>query len=74
MSTLTEIQDAVAQLPSNEKKALQLWLNSQAEPEMTAQEEEHLLRSLDEAMRDIDAGKGVSMDEVRKRVGSWAAK
>ena len=74
MSTLIEIQDAVAQLPSNEKKALQLWLNSQAEPEMTAQEEQRLLRSLDEAMRDIDAGKGVSIDEVRKRVGSWAAK
>ena len=74
MSTLIEIQDAVAQLPSNEKKALQLWLNSQAEPEMTAQEEQRLLRSLDEAIRDIDAGKGVSIDEVRKRVGSWAAK
>jgi hypothetical protein len=74
MSTLIEIQAAVAQLPGNEKKALQLWLNSQAEPEMTAQEEQRLLRSLDEAMRDVDAGKGVSMDEVRKRVGSWAAK
>ena len=74
MSTLIEIQDAVAQLPSNEKKALQLWLNSQAEPEMTAQEEQRLLRSLDEAMRDVDAGKGVPIDEVRKRVGSWAAK
>jgi hypothetical protein len=74
MSTLIEIQDAVAQLPSNEKKALQLWLNSQAEPEMTAQEEQRLLRSLDEAMRDIDAGNGVSIDEVRKRVGSWVAK
>ena len=74
MRTLIEIQDAVAQLPSNEKKALQLWLNSQAEPEMTAQEEQRLLRSLDEAMRDIDAGKGVSIDEARKRVSSWAAK
>jgi hypothetical protein len=74
MSTLIEIQDAVAQLPSNEKKALQLWLNSQAEPEMTAQEEQCLLCSLDEAMRDIDAGKGVSMDEARRRISSWAAK
>lgn len=74
MSTLIEIQDAVAQLPSDEKKALQLWLNSQAEPEMTAQEEQRLLRSLDDAMRDIDAGKGVSIEEVRQRVGSWAAK
>jgi hypothetical protein len=74
MSTLTEIQDAVAHLPINEKKALQLWLNSQTEPEMSNQEEEHLLRSLDEAMRDIDAGKGVGMDDARKRVTSWAAK
>ena len=74
MSTLTEIQEAVARLPGNEKKALQLWLNSQTEPEMSPQEEECLLRSLDEAMRDIDAGKGVSTDDVRKRVGSWAAK
>ena len=74
MSTLAEIQDAVAQLPSNERKALQLWLNSQAEPEMTTQEEERLLLSLDQAVRDIDAGKGVPMDEVRRRVGSWAAR
>lgn len=74
MSTLIEIQDAVAQLPSNEKKTLQLWLNSQTEPEMTAHEEERLLRSLDEAIRDVDAGKGVSIDEARKSVGSWAAK
>ena len=74
MSTLAEIQDAVAQLPGNERKALQLWLNSQAEPEMTAQEEQRLLRSLDEAIREIDSGKGVSTEEVRKRVGSWAAR
>ena len=74
MSTLVEIQDAVARLPSDEKKVLQVWLNSQAEPEMIAQEEERLLHSLDEAIRDIDAGKGVSMDEVRKRVGSCVEK
>jgi hypothetical protein len=74
MSTLVEIQDAVAQLPGSERKALQLWLNSQTEPELTAPEEQRLLRSLDEAVRDLDAGKGVALDEVRKRVGSWAAK
>ena len=74
MSTLAEIQDAVAQLPRAERKALQLWLNSQAEPEMSAEEETRLLRSLDEAIRDIDAGKGVTIDEVRKQIGSWAAR
>ncbi len=74
MSTLLEIQDAVSNLPSSERKALQLWLNSQAEPELTAAEEALLLRSLDEAVRDIDAGNGAGLDEVRKRVGSWAVK
>ena len=74
MNTLVEIQDAVAQLPNRERKALQLWLNSQSEPELTAQEEQRLLRSLDEAVRDIDADKGVPINDVRKRVASWAAK
>jgi hypothetical protein len=74
MSTLIEIQDAVARLPGHERRALQAWLNSQGEPEMTPQEEQRLLDSLDAAARDIDAGKGVSIDEVRKRVGLWAAK
>jgi hypothetical protein len=74
MSTLAEIQDAVAQLPRAERKALQIWLNSQAEPEMSAEEEVRLLRSLDEAIRDIDAGKGVAIGELRQQVGSWAAR
>ena len=74
MSTLVEIQDAVTHLPGNERKALQLWLNSMIEPDLSVQEEERLLRSLDEAVRDIDAGKGIGIDEVRKRVGSWVAK
>ena len=74
MSALAEIQDAIAHLPSREREALQLWLNSQSEPVLTALEEQRRLRSLDEAVRDIDAGKGVAIDDVRKRVGSWAAK
>ena len=74
MSTLVEIQDAVTRLPGSERKALQLWLNSQVEPELSAQEERRLLRSLDEAIRDIDANKGIPINDVRKRVASWAAK
>ncbi len=74
MSTLVEIQDAVALLPGSERKALQLWLNSQTEPELSALEEQRLLRSLDEAVRDLDAGKGVPINDARKRVASWAAK
>ena len=53
MSTLVEFQDAVAQLPGDERKALHVWLNSQAESGLTAPEEQRLLRSLDEAGRHI---------------------
>jgi len=74
MSTLAEIQEAVTKLRDDEKEALALWLNSQRAPEMSAQEEQQLLRSLDEAIRDVDAGKGVPMEDVRKQVASWAAK
>jgi hypothetical protein len=74
MSTLVEIQDAVVRLSSDERKALQLWLNSQSEPILTPREEERLLRSLDDAASDIDSGKGLSLNDVRKRVASWAAK
>ena len=71
MSTLVEIQDAVAHLPGDERKALQLWLNSMVDTDLSVPEEERLLRSLDEAVREIDAGKGIAIDEVRKRVSSW---
>jgi hypothetical protein len=74
MSTLVEIQDAVTHLSSRERKALQLWLNSMVEPDINPREEARLLQSLDDAVRDVDAGKGIEIDEVRKRIGSWAAK
>ncbi|MGE3310909.1 MAG: hypothetical protein AB7O66_13145 [Limisphaerales bacterium] len=74
MSTLVEIQEAVALLPKSEQQALKVWLNSQAEPEMTAEEEAQLLGSLDEATRNIDTGRGLPLEEVRQRVRSWAAR
>jgi hypothetical protein len=74
MSTLVEIQDVVARVPGDERKALQFRLDSQTDSELSADDERRLLRSLDEALRDIDAGKGVPLNDVRKRVASWAAK
>lgn len=69
-----EIQDAVGKLPPNEKTALSLWLDSQNSPAMSTHEEQQLLRSLDEAARDVNAGKGVSLADARKLVASWAGK
>ena len=74
MSTLMEIQEAVAKLHDDEKAALSLWLNSQAAPAINAQEEQQLLRSLDEAMREVDAGRGVSLTDAHQLVASWATK
>ena len=74
MSTLLEIQEAVTKLPEDEKNALSLWLGSQSPPAMTSQEESQLLRSLDEAIGDLDAGRGVPMSDAHKLVASWAAK
>jgi hypothetical protein len=74
VSTLLEIQEAVTKLRDEEKAALSLWLNSQAAPAMSAQEEQQLLRSLDEAIRDVDAGKGVTLKDAHKLVASWVAK
>jgi hypothetical protein len=69
-----EIQAAVGKLPPSEKAALSLWLDSQAAPAMSAHEEQQLLRSLDEAMRDVDAGRGVSLADAHQLVASWATK
>jgi predicted transcriptional regulator len=74
MSTLAEIQDAISQLSEREQAALAAWLDSRRTLSLNIQNEESLLRSIDEATRDIDAGKGVPIEEVRRRVASWAAK
>jgi hypothetical protein len=66
--TLLEIQTAVLKLDSDEKKALSLWLDSQMGPELTRDEERLLLASLDQAIREIDAGKGLSMKDARREV------
>jgi predicted transcriptional regulator len=74
MSTLAEIQDAISQLSDREQAALAAWLDSRRTTPLNIQEEEALLRSLDEATQDINTGKGVPIEEVRRRVASWVAK
>ena len=74
MSTLVEIQDAITKLRDDERSALAAWLMSRGVPELSAEDEQRLLRSLDEAIRDVDAGQGVPIGDVRQRVTSWAAK
>lgn len=74
MSTITEIQEAIARLPASEKSALSVWLQSQEEPVMSEAEEAALLESLDKAAAEFDAGKGIPIERVREDIRRWAGK
>jgi FMN-dependent NADH-azoreductase len=74
MSTVIEIQEAIQKLPSKDKSALTAWLESQEEPALSSQEEAALLARLDKAAQELDAGKGVPLQNVRAMVGKWATK
>ncbi len=72
MSTITEIQEAIAKLPANQKSALAAWLQSQEEPIMSEAEEAALLGRLDKAAAELDAGKGVPAARIREQIRGWA--
>lgn len=74
LSTMTEIQQAIQQLPPEEKKATSACLSSQGDLEISEQEEAALLASLDKAARQLDVGEGVPIEQVRKLVGQWASR
>lgn len=76
MSFETLIAEVSALPPEKRHQLMQYMVKLQMpeEPNINREDEQRLLQSLDEATRDIDSGKGVSIDEARKRVGSWAAK
>ena len=74
MSTLSEIQEAITGLREDERLALSAWLESQNAPRLGSEEEDRLLRSLDDALRDLDSGKGTLIEEARKLVNTWAGK
>ena len=69
-----EIQDAIQKLSPKEKSTLTVWLESQETPVMSASEEAALLARLDKAAQELDAGKGIPVEQVRGMVGKWATK
>lgn len=74
MSTITEIQEAIARLPAIEKSALSAWLQSQEEPPMSEAEEAALLATPDKAAAELDAGKGIPIERVREDIRRWTSK
>jgi len=71
MSTLTEIEKAIQSLPAAERDILEARLFSRRLG-LEADERSRLLASLDEADHEIDAGLGISADQLREAVRSWA--
>ena len=76
MSTIAEIETALAELPALEREAFEsrllAWrfgLECLSEDERT-----ELLASLDAAKREIDAGQSDTAGELRQAVRAWAGK
>jgi hypothetical protein len=74
LSSITEIQEAIAKLPHRERSALVVWLRSQDEMRMSEGEETALLAALDKAVDELDDGRGVPAARVREMVGQWLTK
>lgn len=74
MSTMLEIQEAIQKLSPKEKSALATWMESEQTPVMSEREEAALLARLDKAANELDAGKGVPLEQVRGRLGKWATR
>jgi len=76
MSTVVEIETAIASLPAEEREALEARLLARrfGIDALSANERGELLASLDEAEREIDAGRSLSADELRQSARTWLGK
>jgi hypothetical protein len=73
MSTVEAIEQAIEGLTAAEREALESRLLTRrfGLDSLNNQERTELLRSLDQAERDIDEGRSHTADELRKAVRSW---
>jgi len=76
MSTVPEIESAIARLPEAERDALEARLLSRrfGLEALDVEERTALLASLDEAEREIDDGHGLSADDLRRSVRGWTGR
>ncbi|MEI6562192.1 MAG: hypothetical protein WCO68_08935 [Verrucomicrobiota bacterium] len=76
MSTITEIEDAIEHLPVAEREFLESRLLARrfGLDTLNPEDRRQFLVSLDEAEREIDAGGGLSADELRQKLRSWVGR
>jgi len=73
MATVQEIEQAIERLPETERNALESRLLARR-CGLNDEEQAELLRSLDEAEREIDEGRSYNTDEMRQALRGWLGK
>jgi len=76
MATVQEIEQAIEWLPETERNALESRLLARrcGLSSLNDEEQAELLRSLDEAEREIDEGRSYNTDEMRQALRGWLGK
>jgi hypothetical protein len=73
VSTVQEIQNAIASLPQDERLSLFDWMHGQEERDYLANDPA-LLRLAEAGARQLDAGQGISLEDARKLASKWTTK
>ena len=76
MSTVTEIEDAIARLPEAERENLETRILARRFGMDPFEESDRaeLLESFDEAEREMEAGHSHTIEELRAAVRTWAGR
>ncbi len=73
MSTVQEIQQAIAHLPSEERLGLLHWIHSQEEAGLSP-EDSLIFEQAEQGARQLDDGQGISLEAARKLTPTWTTK
>lgn len=73
VSTVQEIQNAIASLPEEQRLSLLEWVHRHEEADYLAADPK-LLRLAEEGARQLDAGQGISLEEARKLTSKWTTR
>jgi hypothetical protein len=72
VSTVQEIQNAIAGLPEPDRLRLFSWIHTQEEDDLGNDPE--TLSEAEEGARQLDAGQGVTLEAARKLTSRWTTK
>jgi len=73
MSSVQEIQEAIARLPESQRLVLIDWIHTR-ENDGVMENDPRLLADAAEGERQLDAGSGSSLDDVRRLTSQWTTR